>query len=227
MNYDAAIRPIADGRPIDSLIAAYAAKTLSTPLAALVAAHLELKPENRAYAAALEAVHGVFLAELRPVPLAGRDRRLVNIFASPDLAPAPAAPPRLSQEHTAMLPQALRRLAGRDFADLAWRNAASGVKEAPLRDASGAARFVSVRPGKRLPMMREDGLAAAIVLAGCLSDHSGDHGRGDIILVGDEADDEPVAKGDGDCVCFVVSEPESPAKGPGALRRALQRMIGG
>src|SRR5712691_661835 len=81
-------------RPLDALLAAYAAKTLSAPLAALVAANLELKLDNRAYVAALEAAHGVFLEELEPVPLVGRDRRLVNIFASQDPDeddPAPAS----------------------------------------------------------------------------------------------------------------------------------------
>src|SRR5690242_12437088 len=75
---------VIEERPLDALLAAYAARTLSAPLMALVAAHLDLKPDNRAYVAALEAAHGVFLEELEPVPLIGRDRRLVNIFASQD-----------------------------------------------------------------------------------------------------------------------------------------------
>src|SRR5215468_586392 len=89
VNYNRTIGEPSDGRPIDALLGAYAAKTLAAPLAALAAAHLELKPDNRAYVAALEAVHGVLLAELKPVPLAGRDRRLVNIFAAPGLEPEP------------------------------------------------------------------------------------------------------------------------------------------
>ena len=222
MNYDIAIRPTTDGHPIDALIAAYAAKTLSAPLSALVAAHLALKPENRAYAAALDAVHGLFLQELRPVPLAGRDRRLVNIFAAPEPTPAPAASSRRADTGTSVLPAALRRLAGGDLADLAWSKRSSGVKEAPLRDV--AAGFLSVRPGKRLPVAGGD-TTAVLVLAGRASDRNGDYARGDIILVGHDADDEPLAKDEGDCVCFVVAE--GPAKAPGPFRRTLQRVIGG
>jgi len=225
LNYDIAIRPT-DGHPIDALIAAYAAKTLSAPLMALVAAHLELRPENRAYAAALEAVHGVFLEELRPVPLAGRDRRLVNIFASPE--PPPAAPTRRAREATSSaLPQALRRLAGCDLAGLAWTKRCSGVKEAPLRDSEDRASFLAVRPGKGLPLTGDDGPTAVLVVAGCASDRNGDHIRGDIIFVGHDAnhDDAPVAKGEGDCVCFVVAE--SSITAPGPLRRTLQRVMGG
>jgi predicted ChrR family anti-sigma factor len=216
LNYNTAIRATTDGHPLDALIAGYAANTLSTPLTALVAAHLELNPENRAYAAALEAVYGVFLEELRPVPLAGRDRRLVNIFASPDPAPKPTAPARRAAEGSSVLPQPLRRLAGCDLADLAWAKRSSGIKEAPLRDAADVARFVSVRPGQHLPVTGDDGLTAVLVLAGCVGGRNGNHRRGDIVLVGRDADmdDEPVAKGDRDCICFVVVE--SSAKGPAA-----------
>src|SRR5580658_3369285 len=155
LNYDRTIRQIPEGRPIDALLAAYAAKTLPPPLAALVAAHLELKPDNHGYVAALEAVHGVFLEDLKPVPLAGRDRRLVNIFSSPGVEPEPAAPARPVSAAAAMLPRALRRLAGCDFVDMPWRNRGSGIREVALADDGCAAvRFVSVAPGVRLPIAR-------------------------------------------------------------------------
>ena len=221
MNYDAAIRQTTDGRPIDALIAAYAAKTLCAPLGALVAAHLELKPDNHAYVAALEAAHSVFLEELRPVPLAGRDRRLVNIFAAPDSSLSPAAPDE--RVGSGLLPQALRPWAGYDR-DLRWRTRGAGVKEARLARADETVRLVSVRPGKRLPIAPEQGLTTALVLAGCASDGRRDHMRGDIIFVGDGAQDEPFANGDEDCVCFAVGEP--PITGHGSFRRVLQRLTG-
>jgi putative transcriptional regulator len=223
LNYDAAIRQTTDGRPVDALIAAYAAKTLGAPLGALVAAHLELKPDNRAYVAALEAAHGVFLEELRPVPLAGRDRRLVNIFAAPDSSPRPAAPEAfVGSSH--MLPRALRPWAGCDR-DLRWRSCGAGVKEARLARADETVRLVSVRPGKRLPIAPAQGLTTALVLAGCASDGRRDHVRGDIIFVGDGSPAQPFAKGDEDCVCFAVDEPPVTAQGP--FRRVLQRLTGG
>ena len=69
-------------RPVDELLAAYAAGSLNSPLMALMAAHLELKPSRRAYVAAMEAAYGVLLEDVEPVPLTNRDRRLVEIFAS-------------------------------------------------------------------------------------------------------------------------------------------------
>jgi putative transcriptional regulator len=231
LNFDGTIRRIAEDRPIDALLAAYAARTLGAPMAALVAAHLELKPDNRAYVAALEAAHGVFLEELRPVPLAGRDRRLVNIFASPDLDPGPAAPTRPANDAAAVLPRALRRLTGCDYADLSWRGRAPGVRDAMLprdssrQDSPGAAGFVSARPGRQLPMPCEDGLAVGLMLVGSASDRSGYHERGDIVFAGPDVADGPTAEGDDDCVCFIVTE--GPAKPAGPLSRMLQRVIGG
>ena len=69
-------------RPVDELLAAYAAGSLSAPLMALMAAHLELMPARRAYVSALEAAYGILLEDIEPVPLTNRDRRLVEIFAS-------------------------------------------------------------------------------------------------------------------------------------------------
>jgi putative transcriptional regulator len=223
LNYDPTPRPSADDHPVDALIAGYAAKTLSAPLTALVAAHLELKPDNRAYVAALEAVHGVFLEDLRPVPLSGRDRRLVNIFASPEPRPEPRMPVRQASDGQAVLPDALQRLAGCGYSGLRWRNRAVGVKEALLRGAEG--RFVTVRPGKRLPLRSATGLSPALVLAGRAVRGSRDFERGDIIIAAEDAEDEPIVTGDADCLCFVVAE--GAAKQPGPLRRVLNRIGGG
>jgi len=223
LNYDRTIRHLPEGRPIDALLAGYAAKTLTPPLAALAAAHLELKPDNRAYVAALEAVHGVFLTELKPVPLAGRDRRLVNIFASEK--PAEPARTQASHDTETVLPRALRHLVGGDAATLPWRSSGAGLKEVVLRDAAAPARFVSVRPGVRLPIACEAGSITAVVLAGSASDGSREYERGDIIFTGPDMADAPLVAGDQDCICFVVAE--GPTRPAGPLSRVLHLVTGG
>ncbi len=223
MNYNRTIGEHSEGRPVDALLAGYAGKTLASPLAALVAAHLELKPDNRAYVAALEAVHGILLEELKPVPLAGRARRLVNIFAAPDLDPAPSAP-RPSGDSTAILPRALQRIAGCDYADLPWRNRGSGVREVQLHDAADGFRFIRVRPGVRLPIACEAGSVTAIVLSGAASNASGRYERGDIIFTGPDMPEAPTAADGQDCACFVVAE--GPAKPIGPLGRMLHLVTG-
>jgi putative transcriptional regulator len=211
-----------EDRPIDALLAAFAAKSLSVPLAALVAAHLELKPDNRAYVAALEAAYGVFLEELKPVPLAGRDRRLVNIFAAPA---ADAVPPatRVSDDSEAVLPRALRRLAGCDDAGLPWRSRSGGLAEAVTQPAANAARFMRLRPGKRLPAQGCGAPAVVLVIAGALADRDRYHEPGDIVFAGRGV--ALIAQGDVDCICFVATE--DGAKPRGRLGRMLRRLMGG
>jgi len=223
VNYNRTISEPSEGRPIDALLAAYAAKTLPRPLAALAAAHLELKPDNRAFVAALEAVHGVLLEQLRPVPLAGRDRRLVNIFATPDAEPTPA-PARPSGDAEAVLPRALRRIAGCDFAALPWRNR-GGLNEAALPDTTAAACFVRAHPGARLPIACEAGSVTAVVLAGTAISGGVHYERGDVIFTGPEVSGAPTVAGEDECVCYIVTE--APAKSVGPLSRMLHLVTGG
>jgi putative transcriptional regulator len=224
LNYNRTIAELPDGRPIDALLGGYAAKTLAAPLAALAAAHLELKPDNRAYVAALEAVHGVLLVELKPVPLAGRDRRLVNIFATPEPDPT-AATARPTGGGATVLPRALRRLAGCDYADLPWRSRGSALKEVVLPEVSASARFICARAGVRLPIASENCMTTALVLAGAASDGVARYGRGDIIFAGLEIAGVPTAEDGEDCVCFVVAE--APARPAGPLSRMLNLVTGG
>src|ERR1700682_3841104 len=71
-----------EGRLIDTLLASYAAGTLSEPLAVLVASHLQIKAENRLYVEDLEAAGGMLLDEIETVPLPDRDRRLASVQAT-------------------------------------------------------------------------------------------------------------------------------------------------
>jgi putative transcriptional regulator len=223
VNYNRTISEPSEGRPIDALLAAYAAKTLPAPLAALAAAHLEIKPDNRAFVAALEAVHGVLLEQLRPVPLAGRDRRLVNIFATPDSEPAPA-PARPSGDTAAILPRALRHIAGCEFTELPWHSRGGGLKEVVLPDATAAARFVCARPGARLPIACEAGSVTAIVLAGAASAGATRYERGDVIFTDPEIAEALTAAAEDECICYVVTE--APAKPVGPLSRMLHLVTG-
>jgi putative transcriptional regulator len=221
VNVNGTISLATEDRPIDALLAAFAAKSLSAPLAALVAAHLELKPDNRAYVAALEAAYGVFLEELKPVPLAGRDRRLVNIFAAPAADAVPSVT-RVSDDSEAVLPRALRRLAGCDDAGLPWRSRSGGIEEAVTQPAANATRFMRLRPGKRLPA-QGGAPAVVLVIAGALADRDRYHEPGDIVFAGRGV--ALIAEGDVDCICFVATEDD--AKPRGRLGRMLRRLMGG
>jgi putative transcriptional regulator len=221
VNFSGTISLSTEDRPIDALLAAFAAKSLSAPLAALVAAHLELKPDNRAYVAALEAAYGVFLEELKPVPLAGRDRRLVNIFAAPAAGAAPAVT-RLSDDFEAVLPRALRHLAGCDDGGLPWRSRSAGIQEAVTQPDAGAGRFLRLRPGRRLPA-QGGAPAVVLVIAGALADRDCYHEPGDVVFAGRDA--ALTAEREVDCICFVATEETATPRG--RLGRMLRRVMGG
>src|SRR5262249_13731596 len=125
----------------------------------------------------------------------------------------------------AVLPRGLRRLAGRDLAELAWRNRGSGLKEVVLPDAGTPARLICARPGTRLLITCDAESITALVLAGAAEDGVTRSERGDIIFPGPHMPNAPAVAGEEDCVCFVVTE--SAAKPAGPLGRMLHRVTGG
>lgn len=211
-----------EDRPIDTLLASYAARTTNAAVTALVAGHLEIKPDNRAYVAALEIAQGVFLAECDAVPLTGRDRRLVNIFASRKVEDVlrPARAPSVC-DHEPFLPVAIRRFAGRDYGDLHWRTIASGIERSLITEGDfGRAYFLRCRAGSWLPAHGHSGAEILLVLAGYFSDIDGFYRRGDMRLAMPNNSRAPLIAGGEDCACFVVSEEKA------RHRRSIGRFFG-
>jgi len=240
-------------RPVDELLAAYAAGTLSAPLAVLMAAHLELKPARRVYVAALEAAYGILLEETEPVPLTNRDRRLVEIFASEETAPNRPVAASLNGHHynghgynargdvtsdessmavgedrpgtVALVPVSLQRLMGRNFEDLEWRTAASGVKQSTIASGSfGEASLMRFRAGKRTPAHSHEGLEVTLVLEGGFSDGYGQYRRGDVCVADETVEHQPIADPGQDCLVFVVRS--APTKFVGTMDRFIQLLLG-
>lgn len=225
MNFESTKHPAVDERPIDILLAGYAARTLEPPLLTLIAAHLELVPANRAYVAALEAAHGVFLDTLDPIPLPGRDRRLVNIFAS--VIPAAeqgAAEVPLAQHPDAELPAPLRRFIGCSLSELPFREALAGIQQAVIATgADGEVSILRCRPGARFRPHGHRGTEAALVLAGSFADEQGSFGRGDVMIADETCHHQPIVGGDG-LLCFMVSQDAVGAQS--AVVRLIGRVLG-
>jgi putative transcriptional regulator len=227
VNFESTKRPIADERPIDVLLAGYAARTLEPPLLVLVAAHLDLTPDNRAYVAALEAAHGVFLDTLDPVPLPGRDRRLVNIFASATpAADSGACDAPLPQHPDAeLLPSPLRGFIGCNLSELPFGQALAGIEQAVIATgAYGEASILRCRPGVRFRPHGHRGTEATLVLAGSFADEQGSYGRGDVMIADETCHHQPIVGGDG-LLCFMVSQDAVEAQG--AISRLIGRVLGG
>jgi putative transcriptional regulator len=229
-------------RPVDELLAAYAAGTLSAPLAALMAAHLELNPARRIYVAALEAAYGILLEDIDPVPLTNRERRLVDIFASEEGAQDTPVTATLNghryngqgyngqgggerQGRDTLLPASLQRLISRDFEELEWRTAASGVKQSTIVVGSfGEASLMRFRAGKRTPAHSHEGLEVMLVLQGGFSDGYGQYRRGDVCVADETVEHQPIADPGEDCLVFVVRT--APMKFVGTVDRFIQLFLG-
>lgn len=228
MNVEAADRPILDERPIDALLAAYAARTLEAPLQVLVESHLAMKGDNRAYVAGLEAAQGVFLADMEPVPLTGRDRRLVRIFAAREAREIdrrlPEREPVVAADEPA-LPAALRRYIGCELAQLPWRAVLGGVEQAVIAEGRfGEASFLRCRAGKRFRWHGHTGLEAILVLKGAFSNEQGHYGIGDIAVADESCIHRPEVDQAGEFICFRVAQ--DPMKVQGPVGRMLEQIFG-
>lgn len=211
--------PDASGRPIDALLAAYAAGTLPRPLHALVASHLALSTENRVYVSTLEALKGDDLArEAVGAPVSRRDEKLAAIF---QLDADPSAPDDLGD---GVFPQPLIDFVGRRAADVPWRTKLPGIKEYVVSDdADGEASLFWIRPGVALPTHTHEGSEVTLVLAGGFADAYGDYDRGDVAIADEAVDHRPVADAAEGCLCFAVTE--APVRLTGPFGRIFDRIF--
>lgn len=194
-------------RPVDALLAAYAAGVLEPALMALVRAHLELRPEGLAYVAGLEAAGGRWLEALEPRPLVDRGRRLAAALADVDERcgrAASAVAPDLSADD--ILPPSLRRYLGRGFDALDWTLRPDGARACVIAEDDGSEVVVlSVSGGTVLPPHAHAGLEVTLVLSGGFSDDAGSYARGDICIADWSRPHRPVIDPGDDCVCFAVT----------------------
>jgi putative transcriptional regulator len=207
-------------RPVDALLASYAAGSLNAPLQALVGSHLELSRDNRAFVAALEDLAGLELVQAVQAPLPGRDRMLEAILSGePDRLTA-AAPPASD----AVLPAPLLRLVGRGSPDIAWRFKLPGIKEYRVAETeAGEAVLYWVKAGRRLPQHTHEGDEVTLLLAGGFTDPLGHYRRGDIAIADADLDHTPVADADEDCICFAVTD--APLQLTGPVMRLLRKVF--
>ncbi|MHB2166148.1 ChrR family anti-sigma-E factor [Alsobacter sp. R-9] len=209
----------ATGRPIDELLAGYAAGRLSPPLHGLVAAHLSIKPDNRPFVAALEGLIGEEIEAMPAAPVRDREARLAAIFDAVEMPkPAPLEP-------CAVIPGPLLRMMGCNLAGVPWRTKLPGVREYRLNTPGETeASLMWIKPGRTMPSHTHEGSEYTLVLQGGFTDATGHYRRGDIAIADSEVDHRPRADEDEDCVCFAVTD--APLRLTGRVGRIVQRFLG-
>jgi putative transcriptional regulator len=183
-------------RPTKSLLAAYAAGTLSEPFAVLVASHLQMKADRRP-----DGVSIPHDARWPRPPTPGVDQ--MNVF----------------------MPLALRSYVGRHLGTPEWRTILPGLERCRIsRDARADASFLRCRAGKAIPAHTHQGLEAVLVLQGGFRDADRHYAPGEIAVADGSIDHRPVADRSGQCIIFVVLE--APIRLTGPFGRLIQRVFG-
>jgi putative transcriptional regulator len=210
--------PDSVGRPIDALLASYAAGSLSRPLHTLVASHLILASENRGYVDALEALKGNELEQGVPVAISSRDAKLAAIFTLPqdsDTAP---------RNGDDIFPAPLQDYVGRLGKDIPWRTKLPGLKEYVIEASEhGEASLLWIKPGAAMPVHTHEGTEVTLVLSGGFSDAYGDYDRGDVAFADESIDHKPIADPVEGCICFAVTD--APVRLTGPIGRIIDRLL--
>jgi putative transcriptional regulator len=204
----------------ETLMTRYVAGALPLPAQVLVAAHLEIKPDNRSLVRSLETLAGDALADAPPIDLTAPGKRLETIFQSPDpVAPTPANPP------DELFPRAVRNFVGFGAEDVPWRTKLPGFREYDVGDIDGChVSLFWIRPGRAIPAHTHGGLELTLVLDGAFNDGNGRYGRGDIALADESVDHRPVTEHGRPCIGLAVTD--APLRLTGPLYQRLTDIIG-
>lgn len=154
---------------------AYAAGSLRAPEAAVMAAHVELKPAARAWVRQLQDLGGDLLADLEPAPLepGALDRAMARVEADGGEAARPAPLNDMPQ-----LPEALRR---QPLGPWRWIGPGIHVRDVlGLEDGGCRTILLKVDPGRAAPRHTHQGLELTCVLSGSYATEEGEYGPGDI-----------------------------------------------
>ena len=207
-------------REIDALFASYACGAVSRPLAALIESHLELRPENRAFVAALEGLGGEEIEQAPPRALSDASSRLRAILdEAPDASEGGESAVQARDE---VLPAPLRDYLGHGLEGVRWRWLMPGLRECKLPEKGVS--LLWAKAGSKMPSHTHEGVEVTLVITGAFADATGRYGRGDIEIGDDSLDHQPIVDKDADCICFVVAEGSLHLTGPfGRWLDKLQR----
>lgn len=202
--------------PSEERLLAYAAGSLSPPEAVVVAAYLDMHPDEERWVRRLQAVGGKVLSDETPAELSlgALDRALARIETD---AGAPPESDKLLND-MAELPRALRR-----YRLGKWRTVGPKIRvrdvHAP-RDGRCRVVLLEIGPGQSSPVHSHDGVELTLVLTGAYTAGGQRFEAGDF----EEADEDTVhqPRVDGDAPCLCVAALDGQIRLQGLLGRIIQ-----
>jgi putative transcriptional regulator len=181
-----ALSPLADIQTrYEAAMFDYAAGSLPTGLAFVVAAHLAVRPPARALVSVFDSAGGALLDALDPVGI-----------AQPDwLADENAAPSKTLQEPRDVAHVLASLDQGR------WRRNVAGMLVKPVPGV--AAQLLKLEAGRSVPHHGHHGLELTLVLSGTFGDGHGVYQRGDLVVHDEDSEHQPHAMATSDCICLI------------------------
>lgn len=205
-------------QPSEERLLAYAAGTLSAPEAVVVATHLALKPETRAWADLGRAVGGAILDQAEPVALdaGARDAALARLDSSVS-ADERAAPPSADSS----LPAPLR---GLPLGPWRWIGPGVHVRNV-IGPRDGACRVILLRiaPGQCAPRHTHGGIELTCVISGAYTTEDGVFAAGDFEEADPNVTHQPRVISEEACLCVAALDGQIVL--PGRIGRLLAPFV--
>jgi putative transcriptional regulator len=202
----------------EALLAEFAIGNLRAPAHAVIAAHLELKADNRRFVIGLEDLAADALERVEPVAVSNRDARLAAIFGAEHID-------AVVQPRTSAIPHALQRYAGADIDAIRWKTVLPGFREWQIGTEDGCDMHMFwIKPGRKMPTHTHEGTELFLVLEGSFSDDSGTYGPGDLSIADDGVNHRPVAGLERPCIGFSVTD--APLRLTGSFSEKIGMLFG-
>lgn len=208
--------------PDPSTLMSFAAGSLAEPLAAVVAAHLDMCGACRAEVADLELMGALLLADQT---------------STREMAAAAGIPERPEDEEqleaarhidsSGRLPRPLASAFELSFDTIPWKRLGPGVWHHRLQlspGVTGDLRLLKIGPGRVMPDHGHGGAELTLVLEGAYSDETGSYRRGDMQDVDESVEHTPIADKEAGCICLIASE--RPARFKSLVGRLTQPWTG-
>lgn len=205
-------------QPSEERLLAYAAGTLSPPEAVVVATHLALRPETRAWTELGEALGGALLEDLEPIALDERARESAVARLDTSEPPVELSLPKGAD---ASLPPPLRH-----YPLGPWRWLGPGVHVRDVlgpRDGDCRVILLRIAPGQRTPRHTHGGLELTCVISGAYATEDGVFSPGDFEEADPSVTHQPRVVSTEPCLCVAALDGQIVL--PGRLGRLLAPFV--
>ncbi len=209
--------------PDDSTLMSYAAGSLPTPLAVVVAGHISLCSICAREVRLMESIGVSLMASLVPVDIDRAAPQMALRAMEAEISGKSADVIDLDSD----VPLPLRGLLGARLDDVRWRRLGMGIWNVALPvvgKAEGDLRLLRVGPGCAVPDHGHHGSELTLILRGSYHDAFGDFYPGDVADLGDDAEHRPIAHSTDGCICIIASDRKARFKG--LFGRLVQPLTG-